>query len=300
RRRSSQRRGRSPTTKLHNIVTRNIHIPVNTRNLNTIRPWPKMRISQRCHPSRRKRMNNLPSFALHDEPIRCVIQGPGSHQIINQVIPSHLRIRTTQKLRHLSAAHPCTLLTISLKKLDTKLGNISGTEINHRTQMRLSSPQILNRHILRITRGTHVMLRIINLTSHKGGLQGRWLGEPLQRSNQSAKSFRKPRHASLPPPSAISCRARSRWLIILTHRLVPISVPLAVSRHSDFATVLQHLQTPQGHRHSTQRSNINRRFSAVPHPHLTQILLHSIIKRQTQRFLLTEPNRPVHHTVRKL
>src|SRR5699024_3440713 len=230
----------------------------------------------------------------------CVIQGPGSHQIINQVIPSHIRIRTTQKLRHLSAAHPCTLLTISLKKLDTKLGNIASTEINHRTQMRLSRPQILNRHILRITRGTHVMLRIINLTTHKGGLQGRWLGKPLQRSNQSAKSFRKPRHASLPPPSAISCRARKRGLIILTHRLVPISVPLAVSSHSDFATVLQHLQTPQGHRHSTQRSNINRRFSAVPHPHLTQILLHSIIKRQTQRFLLTEPNRPVHHTVRKL
>src|SRR5699024_11994297 len=49
--------------------------------------------------SRRKRMNNLPSFPLHNEPIRRVIQRPGSHQIINQVIPSHIRIRTTQKLR---------------------------------------------------------------------------------------------------------------------------------------------------------------------------------------------------------
>src|SRR5699024_5656705 len=126
----------------------------------------------------------------------------------NQVIPSHVRIRSAQKLRHLSATNTGTLLTISLKQLHTKLGNISGTEINHRTQMRLSRPPILNRHILRITRGTHVMLRIINLTSQKGGLQGRWLGKPLQRSNQSAKSFRKPRHASLPPPSAISCRAR--------------------------------------------------------------------------------------------
>src|SRR5699024_12603932 len=163
---------------------------------------------QQCHPSRRKRMNNLPSFPLHNEPIRRVIQGPGSYQIINQVIPSHIRIRTTQKLRHLSAAHPCTLLTISLKKLDTKLGNISGTEINHRTQMRLSRPQILNRHILRITRGTHIMLRIINLTPHKRCFESGRLSKPLQRSNQSAKSFRKPRHASLPPPSAISCRAR--------------------------------------------------------------------------------------------
>src|SRR5690625_5699603 len=99
-------------------------------------------------------MNNLPSLALHNEPIRCVIQRPGSYQIINQVIPSHIRIRTTQKLRHLSATNTGTLLTISLKQLHTKLGNISGTEINHRTQMRLSRPQILNRHILRITRGT--------------------------------------------------------------------------------------------------------------------------------------------------
>src|SRR5690625_331476 len=99
-----------------------------------------MRISQRCHPSRGERVNHLPSFPLHDEPIRRVIQGPGSYQVINQVIPSHIRIRTTQKLRHLSATHPCTLLTISLKQLHTKLGNISGTEINHRTQMRLSSP----------------------------------------------------------------------------------------------------------------------------------------------------------------
>src|SRR5690625_228317 len=134
-------------------------------------------------------MNNLPSLALHDEPIRCVIQRPGSYQIINQVIPSHVRIRSAQKLRYLSAAHPCTLLTISLKKLDTKLGNISGTEINHRTQMRLSRPQILNRHILRITRGTHIMLRIINLTPHKRCFESGRLSKPLQRSNQSAKSF---------------------------------------------------------------------------------------------------------------
>src|SRR5699024_557016 len=54
------------------------------------------------------------------------------------------------------------------------------------------------------------------------------------------------------------------------------------------------------HRHRTQRGNINRRLSTVPHPHLAQILLHSIIKRQPQRLLLTEPNRPIHHTVRKL
>src|SRR5699024_7682274 len=130
RRRRHQRWGRSPTTKLHNIVTRNVHIPVNTRNLNTIRTRPKMRISQRCHPSRGERVNHLPSFPLHNEPIRCVIQRPGSHKIINQVIPSHIRIRTTQKLRHLSATNTGTLLTISLKQLHTKLGNISGTEIN--------------------------------------------------------------------------------------------------------------------------------------------------------------------------
>src|SRR5690625_11391 len=203
-------------------------------------------------------MNNLPSLALHDEPIRCVIQRPGSHQIINQVIPRHIRIRTTQKLRHLSATNTGTLLTISLTKLDTQLANIASTATNHRTQMRLSRPQILNRHTLRITRGTQIMLRILNLTSHKRLLESGRLSKPLQRSNQPAKSFTKPRHASLPPPSAISCHARKRGLIILTHRLVPISVPLAVSSHSDFATVLQHLQTPQGHRHSTQRSNINR------------------------------------------
>src|SRR5699024_1591693 len=134
-----------------------------------------------------------------------------------------------------------TLLTISLKQLHTKLGNITSTKINHSTQMRLSSPQILNRHILRITRDTHIMLRIINLTTHKGGLQGRWLGKPLQRSNQSAKSFTKPRHALLPPPSAISCRARKRGFIILTHRLIPVTVPLAVSSHSDFAIITKHL-----------------------------------------------------------
>src|SRR5699024_5060539 len=162
-----------------------------------------------------------PSLTLHNEPIGSVIQGTTGHQIINQIITSHIRVRTAQKLRNTSATHPCTLLTISLKKLDTKLSNIPDTKINHRTQMRLSSPQILNSHILRITRGTHIMLRIINLTSHKGGLQGRWLGEPLQRSNQSAKSFTKPRHALLPPPSAISCRARKRGFIILTHRLIP-------------------------------------------------------------------------------
>src|SRR5699024_4273000 len=167
--------------------------------------------------------------------------GPGSHQVINQVIPSHIRIRTTQKLRHLSATNTGTLLTISLKQLHTKLGNISGTEINHRTQMQLSRPQMLNRPLLRITLCTPLMLRIIYPTTHKGGLQGRWLGKPLQRSNQSAKSFRKPRHASLPPPSAISCRARKRGLIILTHRLIPISVPLAVSSHSDFAIITKHL-----------------------------------------------------------
>src|SRR5699024_4802763 len=113
-------------------------------------------------------------------------------------------------------------------------------------------------------------------------------------------SFRKPRHASLPPPSAISCRARKRGLIILTHRLIPISAPLAVSSHSDFAINTKHHKTPNSHRHRTQWGNINRRLSTVPHPHRAPRLLHSAITHEPQRLLLTEPNRPIHPSVRDL